>query len=133
MEDKDKGSAAKAGFIGAAIGAVAGVVAGVFALAPKSAKENREDAKRVTRKYKNEAERLLADVQLELKESSENLKAYSQELKGKAKTEAANLRAKVDEMSKKVKAAIENDDVEAADSVSDAAKQLLATVAKKLK
>jgi gas vesicle protein len=42
--DNDK-SSAKAGFIGAAIGAIAGVLAGVFAIAPKGAKENREDVK----------------------------------------------------------------------------------------
>jgi len=134
MANKEKdNSAAKAGVVGAVIGALAGIVAGVFALAPKGAKENRKDVKTAAMKYKNEAEEKLADVRDELTVQSDEMKAKAKELKGKAKIEVNDLRKKLDDMTAKVSKAIDTDDVEVADSVGDAAKKLLATVANKLK
>ena len=128
----DKSSSAKAGFIGAIVGAIAGVLAGVFALAPKGAKENRDDVKAKANEVKSDAQRKLSELQVELNDQVDQVKARVRGAKGKARTELNDLQKQLEVKVDEVKAALKDEEQEK-DSVISASKELIAAVKKKLK
>lgn len=90
---------AKAGIIGLIMGAIAGV----FLLAPKSAKENRQDLKNAAAKAKLESEKKLKELYSEL---SSRLDVVSKEAKTRASVEKQRLIATGEEVKGRLKNAI---------------------------
>ena len=70
------------------IGAVLGALAGVFLLAPKSAKENREDLKNAAAKAKSETEKHLKALYKEISTKVEAVSKQAKQAKGAAAEEA---------------------------------------------
>lgn len=128
-----KNNSKKSGVIGMIVGAIAGVIAGVFAIAPKSAKENREGARKAAKKFKTEATARLKKAEVELDEYITVVQEKAKEARGKSKAEWEKLETKAKEIQAKAREALDAEDDEAADSMSDATRQLIATIKKKLK
>lgn len=123
--------AAKAGIIGALFGALAGI----FLLAPKGAKENRQDVKDAVVKTKAEAEKRLKQLYSDIGVILKDLKTRSGSLKGKAKEESKDLVAKAENLQIRVKELISNVRDDAADIAGEVEQTLSegASVLKKLK
>jgi|GEM_PF-1385236 len=123
--------AAKAGVLGAILGALAGI----FLLAPKGAKENREDVKQAVIKGKAEAEKRLKEAYGQLGELSDELKKRGSKLSDAAKKESKDLLKQADELQIKIKNLIANVRDDAADIASDVDDAIAESqrIAKKLK
>ncbi len=122
---------AKAGIIGALFGALAGI----FLLAPKGAKENRQDVKDAVVKSKAEAEKRLKQLYSDIGVILKDLKTRSGSLKGKAKDESKDLVTRAEKLQLKVKELISNVRDDAADIAGEVEQTLSegASVIKKLK
>lgn len=112
--------AAKAGIIGAVLGAIAGV----FVLAPKGAKENRQDAKDAALRSKASLERKLKELYSEVNDLGKKVKSGASSLKGKAKDESKDLLSQTDKVKGKLKELISN----VRDDASDVADEVEQTV-----
>ena len=123
------GKRAKAGFFGVLIGAILGV----FALAPKSAKENRKDAAKKAREVKASTEKTLKKIDAELEKDLKVIKAKAKQATGKAKTELAEWQKMAEDMKNKIMKALDKEDKTDPETVVGKAKAFAKDLADKLK
>ncbi|MBP9131942.1 YtxH domain-containing protein [Candidatus Saccharibacteria bacterium] len=119
---------AKAGIIGA----IAGAVAGIFVLAPKGAKENREDLKNAARDGKADLEKKLKAQYKELGKLVDEARSRLDTLKGQAKDDSQDLVKQADRVKGKLKELISNVRDDASD-VADEAGQTVNEVTELIK
>ncbi|HIA91826.1 TPA: YtxH domain-containing protein [Candidatus Saccharibacteria bacterium] len=122
----------KAGLFGAIFGAIAGVVAGVFALAPKSAKENRDDVKKKAEELKKDVQTNLENIEKDLTAQFEKVEAEYKKARGKSREEWTEWKKKAEDMIATVEKTIKGDDEKEADSLADKAKSFMKEVEEKL-